>query len=1562
MNTPSTALRILGRLAPTLLLACFDRTAFADVPVPVPDRAAAAIALKAVPFDLTEVRLLDGPFQHAMELDRAYLLSLDVDRLLHNFRVNAGLPSNAQPLGGWEEPKVELRGHFVGHYLSACALMYASTGDERLKQKGDAVVAGLAECQQKIGTGYLSAFPEEFFDRVEARQRVWAPYYTLHKIYAGLLDMYVHCGNQQALDTCKKFADWVIARNARLSDEQMQKMLGTEHGGMNEVLANLYGITGERKYLEIAQRFNHMAVIGPASQRQDKLTGLHANTQIPKFIGTAREYELTGQDWLKTASLFFWNTVANERSYVIGGHSDGEMFSPKEKLSEALGPNTTETCNTYNMLKLTRHLFEWDPEASYADYYERALYNHILASQNPENGMTCYYVPLRSGSNKNYSTPTGSFWCCTGTGVENHAKYGDSIYFHNAGHDLYVNLFSASELNWKAKGLKLRQETRYPDEQSTRLTFTSDAPVELTLNIRRPFWATSDFEVRVNGKRQWLASKPGDYAVLNSTWQSGDTVEVAMPFTLRTEAFHDNPHRFAFLYGPLVMCAQIDTQKPYPSVIAEPAQALASLKALPDAPSTFASSGNVFRIAGEASSPVIKLEPFYKMHGDRHYIVYWDSLTEPQWQAKLDEEKAELVKAKELDARTVDQVRPGDETSERDHHQQGENSEAGEFSGRGYRHATDGGWFSWEMKVSPEGAQDLRVTYWGSDAGRSFDVLLDDAKLATQRLRSNRPGRFFDQVYTLAPDVIKGKEHVTIKFQARQGGWAGGVFGLRIVKAEPAAGASNGSPPPARLTVQVDQPGHKVSQQLWGIFFEDINLSADGGIYPELVRNRSFEDSSEPEYWKIVESPDGKAELSIDTGRPLNPMNRRSLRVNFEGSASIVNNGYWGMNLVQGQGYQLRLAARAADGFAGPLTVSLESQSGQTLATRRVQGLTNHWQHFNLELTPAETDPKGRLRIAAAGKGTFWLDAVSVMPLRTWKGHGLRPDLSEMLNSLTPSFMRFPGGCWVEGDDMAHMYHWKETVGDVESRKPLGNIWGYQATQGLGYHEYLQLADDLGAEPLFCINVGMSHRENIPMDRMGQWVQDALDAVEYANGPANSLWGAVRAKNGHPAPFNLKYMEIGNENGGPAYQERYALFYDALKARYPELQLVANEPTSRRPADIVDEHYYNNPEFFIGQAERYDSYPRTGARIFVGEYAVTSGCGQGNLRGAIGEAAFMTGMERNSDVVLMASYAPLFVNVNHKRWNPDLINFDSSRAYGLPSYYVQQMFSQNRGDVVLPIEVQAPVTRPRPEGGAIGVGTWLTQAEFKDIKVTRGSETLFTCDSADPLKGWKILRGDWKAGDGILRQDSLSDNVRAIAGDKSWTDYTYSLKARKLGGAEGFLILFNVQDEGAKSWWNIGGWGNQRHAIEMGGVIGKEVPGHIETGRWYDIRIEVHDDSIKCYLDGQLVHDAKYPTMKALYASATRASNTGEIILKVVNVAAEPMESEIDLKGASKVASDAKVILLTSAKATDENSLSEPTKVIPFITTEAVSAPTFRHVFPGNSVTVLRVKADKGAN
>lgn len=770
------------------------------------------------------------------------------------------------------------------------------------------------------------------------------------------------------------------------------------------------------------------------------------------------------------------------------------------------------------------------------------------------------------------------------------------------------------------------------------------------------------------------------------------------------------------------------------------------------------------------------------------------------------------------------------------------------------------------------------------------------------------------------------------------------------------------------IAVSVDKPGVKVSPMLWGIFFEDINLSTDGGIYAELVRNRSFEESDKPDSWAPISSGNAKITLAVDSEKPVSAKNLHALKVTVTDTgvarAGVANGGYWGMSVVKGGKYDLSLCARSDGLFKGPLTVTLESADSVVYAKERVKSLTADWQTFALTLKSDTTDPKARLVISADKACTFWLDGVSLFPQDTFKGHSFRPDVARMLADLKPAFMRFPGGCWVEGNTMKEAYRWKETIGDIFERRSQYNLWGYTATHGIGYHEYLQLSEDLGAEPMFCINVGMSHRENVPMEQMGEYVQDALDALEYANGPADSKWGALRARAGHPAPFNMKYLEIGNENGGPAYNERYALFHDAVKAKYPNVRLIANHwaggvPKSR-PLDIVDEHYYSNPEFFIAQAGKYDSYDRNGYQVFVGEYAVTQGTGEGSLRGAVGEAAFMTGLERNSDVVFMAAYAPLLVNANHRRWNPDLIVYDSSRVYGIPSYYVQKLFAEHRGGTVLPCAVESAPAEAPAECGMIGVGTWLTQAEFKDIKVARGDEVLYTCDFTNGTQGWKLVGGEWKAEGGSLKQAAKDDNIRAVTGDKKWRDYTYTLKARKLGGAEGFLIIFGADNEKQKSWWNLGGWGNKRHGVEAPGIDteGASVDGSIETGRWYDIKVELKGASIKCYLDGKLVHDVKAKPMKALYASSTLSADGKDAILKVVNTAATERAADIRLNGAKWVGKTAAGWVLASGDSMDENSLDAPKKVAPAAFT-LDAAPAFTHAFPGNSVTVLRVPLGK---
>jgi len=772
---------------------------------------------------------------------------------------------------------------------------------------------------------------------------------------------------------------------------------------------------------------------------------------------------------------------------------------------------------------------------------------------------------------------------------------------------------------------------------------------------------------------------------------------------------------------------------------------------------------------------------------------------------------------------------------------------------------------------------------------------------------------------------------------------------------------------PAKISVAVDQPGHKVSPMLCGIFFEDINLSADGGIYPELVRNRSFEDSDQPDYWKLTNADVGNSSMAIDSSRPLNPSNLHCLRVNAEGGFTLENDGYWGMNIVKGDGYAFKAAARE-ENFNDPLTVKIISSTGTVLAHGEVSGLTGRWHYHTLNLVASDSDPKAHLEISGAGGGVLFLDMVSLMPDKTWKNHGLRVDLSESLDALHSSFMRFPGGNWIEGNDLAHMYHWKSTIGDIDARTPLWNTWGYNTTQGLGFYEYLQLCEDLNAEPVFAINCGMAlNNQDVPLSRMGQWVQDALDAIEYANGPTNSVWGSLRAQAGHPAPFHLKYMEIGNENGGPDYAQRWALLVNAIRAKYPAIKLIAtsslqdgSHPLNPKP-DIVDEHYYESAESLMRRADQYDDYDRNGPKIFVGEYAVTQNAGEGNLRAAIGEAAFMTGMERNSDVVTMASYAPLFVNLNHRAWNPDLINFNSSGWYGIPGYYVQEMFGNNRGDVTLPTTVETTsVPQPTP-AGEIGVGTWNTAAEFKEVKVTApDGKLLFASSFSKNADGWKLL-GDgaqWSVRDGALRQTAQQTFIRALAGDRSWTDYTLALKARKISGREGFLILFHINDDDDHVWWNIGGWNNTQDALEYGSGSVDGKPDRIETGRWYDIKIELKGNHVKCWLDGQLMHDIQRPRpdVRCLYASATRDDASGDVIVKVVNAAPFPVETEIALGGIQEISSPALAIVLTSDSPHDENSIDHPAKVSPKAETFDVSGPDFRRTFPGNSFTVLRMK------
>ena len=819
-----------------------------------------------------------------------------------------------------------------------------------------------------------------------------------------------------------------------------------------------------------------------------------------------------------------------------------------------------------------------------------------------------------------------------------------------------------------------------------------------------------------------------------------------------------------------------------------------------------------------------------------------------------------------------------------------------------------------------------------------------------------------------------------------------GVLGITVVailSAGPAIAET------ARITVKVDKPGIRVSPMLYGIFFEEINRAGDGGLYAEMIQNRSFEDAEIPLGWHLVAGRGADGKMSLDKSSPLRNANPTSLRLEITaadgGRVGVANDGFkgspyprdqkdakWidafetafrdaksGLAVVEGRQYRFSCYARCAVGFSGPLTVSIEKQDGTVIAADRIEGMNAQWKKFDRLFTARATDANARLVVAANARGTVWLDMVSLFPKDTFKGrpNGVRADLAEMIQNMKPTFVRFPGGCFVEGNELRDAVRWKKTIGDLADRPGHWNLWGYYSEDGLGYHEYLQFCEDLGAEPLLVINCGMSHKEqrtkeSVEVPDLAEYVQDSLDAIEYANGPIESRWGSLRAKAGHPAPFHLRYVEIGNENGGSTYQKHYQRFYDAIKARYPDMHLVANQLTTLRPTEINDEHYYNTPEFFLHEAGKYDGYVRDKHKVYVGEYAVTRGAGEGNLRAAVGEAGFMTGMERNSDVVVMASYAPLFVYPAWKRWNPNAIVFDASRVYGTPSYHVQAMFAQNLANVILPVDLSCPMIEDQSvRRGMIGVGTWHTQAEFKDVCVTQGDQTLLAADFSKGLKGWRTLKGKWETKDGVLRQTGADEDVRAYAGNANWSNYTLSLKARKLGGAEGFLVIAGAATDREKSWWNLGGWGNREHGIEMRGIKTIRVPGKIEIGRWYDIRMELQGGSIRCYLDGKLVQESVPPRMSSLYVVAGRVDVSGQIVVKVVNAADTPQSAELELQGAGQVARSARGLVLTSASGDDENSFAEPRKVSPRAFAIDNAASRFSHTFPAHSVTVLRIDA-----
>lgn len=768
--------------------------------------------LYANTFSLADVTLLNGPFKHARDLNIKTLLQYNVDRLLAPYRKEAGLTPKDSSYRNWEG----LDGHVGGHYLSAMAMNYTSTKNTECKRRMEYMISELETCQDANtknhsdwGVGYVGGVPNSKViwptlktGDLRAYRAAWVPWYNVHKMYGGLRDAWLYGGNEKAKNIYLKFCDWAINITSGLTDDQMQSMLDTEHGGMNEVFADAYQITGNKKYLTAAKRFSHKMLLDPMSEGKDNLDNKHANTQVPKAIGFQRIGELGNDNKYEKAGSFFWETVTTNRSLAFGGNSRREFFpgvaASSDFINDVEGP---ESCNSYNMLKLTEGLFRTEPSVKYIDYYERTLYNHILSTQHPVNGGYVYFTPARPRHYKVYSAPNEAMWCCVGSGMENHGKYNEFIYTHH--HDsLFLNLFVASELNWKDKGVTIKQETGFPNEEQTKLSVIKGTS-HFKLMIRYPSWVKDGaLKITINGRGVPVTSHPSSYIAIDRIWKKGDEIQVMLPMHNTIEHLPNLPVYVAFMHGPILMGAKAGTVG-LSGLIADDSRwgHIPGGERLPINKAPIIIKDDMSAIIDELVpvkgkplnytvpnlkmiNPVtVVLQPFYQIH-DARYMMYWMALSNNQYRSYLDSidilEKEKLA----LQKRTIDFVAPGEQQPEADHVMRTSRSRSGSFLDEFYRDASGGGYFSYNLATNNETGLSLIVRYWGAEWGnRKFDIYIDDEKLVTEDNTGKWNQSKFQNVEYAVPDsMVRGKDHIRVKFQALQGSTAGAVYYLRLLR------------------------------------------------------------------------------------------------------------------------------------------------------------------------------------------------------------------------------------------------------------------------------------------------------------------------------------------------------------------------------------------------------------------------------------------------------------------------------------------------------------------------------------------------------------------------------------------------------------------------------------------------------------------------------------------------------------------------------------------------------------------------------------------------------------
>jgi len=765
-----------------------------------------AVSDAARPLPLNAVRLTGGPLKRAQDLDAQYLLSLETARMLAPYRRLAGLEPQGEPYPGWYAGGRNLTGHICGHYLSAVSLMFAATGDVRFKERADAIVAELKIVQDKWGDGFaggLEHVHDAFADVSKGVIRsasfdlngLWSPWYTLHKTYAGLRDAYRYTGNQSALDVETKFAEWAERVLKPMGGDQIQRMLNTEFGGMNEVLADLYADTGDKRWLDLSYRFEHAAVLDPLKRREDPLDGLHGNCQIPKLIGSAARYAYAGSDADRTAATFFWERVVFHHTFATGGHGKDEYFREPDTLSHITEGRTAETCNVYNMLKLTRRLFALEPDVRYAEFHEKALFNHILGSMDPDSGATCYMVPVGRGVRREYQDMSRSFTCCVGSGLESHSLHGLGLYYES-GSRLWVNLYAPSTAVWESAGVKLAMATTFPAGDSATLTFDLRAPKTFTLALRRPSWAGDGFNVTVNGIFVTTLPKPGGYVEIDRTWRAGDTVALVLPKRVRVERLGDDPTRAVVLWGPLVLAGDLgpspernrtEGQQPAPKapalVTERPVEEW--LKPVAGSPGVFRTSGVAFALDESRAARDVELAPFYAVQR-RTYAAYWDLLTQTAYTARLSDLASEQTRQRELHAASVAFVPAGYPEAEKPFNPRGEDTAVVRVDGRAGRRGTK--WFSYDVPIDPSAPLGLVVTYNSDNRRpRTFDILIDGTRVQAETRLQSSVSRFVDQHYDVPRTLLDGKTRVTVRFEATNGNEIAAVFGVRFVRPLPAS-------------------------------------------------------------------------------------------------------------------------------------------------------------------------------------------------------------------------------------------------------------------------------------------------------------------------------------------------------------------------------------------------------------------------------------------------------------------------------------------------------------------------------------------------------------------------------------------------------------------------------------------------------------------------------------------------------------------------------------------------------------------------------------------------------